>query len=71
MWGCREHWFKLPKPLRDAIWREYRPGQEADKRPSKRYVATAMLVQSWIAGDIEIRKDGSVHRATDGDNASE
>lgn len=60
MWGCREHWFKLPKVLRDAIWRHYRPGQEVDKRPSDRYLATAALVQNWIAGKVEIRKDGSI-----------
>lgn len=24
MWGCSAHWFKLPKRLRDAIWRTYR-----------------------------------------------
>lgn len=60
MWGCREHWFKLPKVLRDAIWREYRPGQEITKTPNTRYVATAALVQAWIAGKVEIRKDGSV-----------
>ena len=21
---CRRHWYSLPKPLRDAIWRAYR-----------------------------------------------
>lgn len=61
MWGCREHWFKLPKPLRDQIWKEYRPGQEIDGRPSARYLATAQLVQMWIAGKLEIRADGTVH----------
>lgn len=60
MWGCKQHWFKLPKALRDQIWKEYRPGQEVDKRPSARYVATAVLVQGWIAGNVEIRKDGSI-----------
>lgn len=60
MWGCSQHWFKLPKTLRDQIWKEYRPGQESDKRPSARYLATAALVQGWIAGKVEIRKDGSV-----------
>jgi len=20
MWGCKKHWFKLPKSLRDKIW---------------------------------------------------
>jgi hypothetical protein len=54
----------LPKPLRAAIWKEYRPGQEADGTPSERYIVTAMLVQEWIAGRIEIRPDGSVHPVT-------
>ena len=27
MWGCREHWFKLPRGHRDAITRAYVPGQ--------------------------------------------
>jgi hypothetical protein len=43
---CRPHWFSLPKPIRDAIWREYRPGQENDKKPSLRYLA----VQRWAVG---------------------
>jgi hypothetical protein len=61
MWGCRAHWYKLPKPLRDAIWRAYVPGQEITKTPSQKYLAVAHLVQMWIAGDIEVRADGSVH----------
>jgi hypothetical protein len=24
---CRKHWFLVPKALRDAVWRHYRPGQ--------------------------------------------
>lgn len=60
MWGCREHWFKLPKPLRDQVWREYRPGQEITKTPSVRYLAVAALVQGWIAGKVTINKDGSI-----------
>lgn len=67
MWGCKQHWFALPKPLRDAIWREYRPGQEIDGSPSDRYVATAVLAEQWIAGLIEIRTDGSVHLLTPND----
>lgn len=31
---CRRHWFMVPKPLRDAVWATYRPGQEIDKQPS-------------------------------------
>ena len=49
MWGCRKHWFRLPKRLRDEIWRTYRPGQETDKQPSDAYLAAAWEVQAWIA----------------------
>ncbi|CDN87370.1 hypothetical protein BN948_01792 [Hydrogenophaga intermedia] len=48
MWGCRAHWFKLPKELRDDIWRAYRPGQEKDMRPSRQYLEVADKVQRWI-----------------------
>lgn len=49
MWGCREHWFALPKPLRDRIWATYRRGQEIDKSPSAEYLMAADDVQKWIA----------------------
>lgn len=49
MWGCREHWFKLPKDLRDAIWRAYVPGQEITMTPSDAYLQAAAEVQAWIA----------------------
>ena len=48
MWGCREHWFKLPSALRNKIWAAYRPGQEIDMRPSKKYLEVADKVQDWI-----------------------
>lgn len=35
---CRRHWFMVPKQMRDAVWAEYRPGQEIDKRPSGAYL---------------------------------
>ncbi len=49
VWGCRKHWFMLPKELRDEIWRAYRPGQEGDQRPSRAYLDAARKVQAWIA----------------------
>lgn len=49
MWGCKMHWFKLPKHLRDRIWKTYRPGQEVTMTPSKEYVEAAKEVQTWIA----------------------
>jgi hypothetical protein len=45
---CRRHWMKLPKRLRDMIWKAYRPGQERDMRPSREYLRVAEIVQIWI-----------------------
>ncbi len=47
LWGCKPHWFALPKPLRDRIWATYVPGQEIRKDPSPEYVAVAIEVQAW------------------------
>lgn len=48
MWGCKQHWFALPKILRTDIWLTYRPGQEITKTPSPDYVRAAQRVQEWI-----------------------
>lgn len=48
MWGCKSHWFRLPKRLRDRIWETYRPGQEITKTPSAAYLKAAEEVQQWI-----------------------
>lgn len=48
LWGCKKHWFTLPKALRDRIWATYRPGQEIDKNPSAEYLEAARAVQDWI-----------------------
>lgn len=48
MWGCKEHWFTLPKFLRDQVWKAYVPGQEITKTPSLQYVLVAKLVELWI-----------------------
>lgn len=53
MWGCRAHWFRLPKRLRDAIWREYVPGQEITKTPSDGYMEVALEVQRWIKAQVQ------------------
>jgi hypothetical protein len=47
-WGCRPHWFKLPKEIRDRIWRAFRPGQEDTKTPSRAYIEAAREAQAWI-----------------------
>ena len=48
MWGCRRHWYMLPKTLRNKIWAAYVPGQEVTKTPSAEYVEVAREVQRWI-----------------------
>ena len=48
MWGCKSHWFKLPKRLRDRIWDTYEIGQEATMSPSDEYLAVAFEVEAWL-----------------------
>jgi hypothetical protein len=48
MWGCRGHWFMLPRRLRALIQKHYRPGQEISKTPSIEYIDAARKVQDWI-----------------------
>lgn len=48
LWGCKAHWYKIPKHLRDKVWRAYRPGQEIDKRPSAEYLRVVDEVERWI-----------------------
>lgn len=48
LWGCREHWYKLPLALRNKIWASFRPGQEESKTPSRAYVDAAREVREWI-----------------------
>lgn len=49
MWGCSNHWYALPKYLRDKIWATYECGQEKTLSPSAAYLAAADEVQQWIA----------------------
>lgn len=46
---CRKHWYMIPKPLRDAVWAEYRPGQEIDKRPSAEYLKVMRAAIAAVA----------------------
>lgn len=43
---CWPHWKMVPGNIRKALWKEYRQGQEVDKRPTQEYllVATAAVV---------------------------
>lgn len=55
MWGCKGHWFALPKHLRDRIWATYRRGQEITKTPSPEYLEAALEIQAWIAEYVRQR----------------
>jgi hypothetical protein len=46
--ACLRHWRMLPKPLRDGVWRAYRPGQERDKQPSAVYLDAAHAAIHWL-----------------------
>lgn len=48
MWGCKEHWYKLPEYFRVKIWAAYRIGQEIKMNPSKEYIAIAVETEKWI-----------------------
>lgn len=48
MWGCKQHWMKLPQRLRNKIWTTFRPGQETNWTPSAAYLEVAYEVQQWI-----------------------
>jgi len=49
LFACRVHWFRLRKPLQDAIWNEYRVGQEKTKDPSPRYMAVQRRAVAELA----------------------
>lgn len=55
MWGCKAHWFSLPKRLRDRIWDAYVPGQEQRMDPSDEYLEVAREVQDWIRDNVPDR----------------
>lgn len=49
MWGCKDHWFRLPVTIRAAIWDTYQPGQEAgDADVPLEYLGAANAAQKWI-----------------------
>jgi len=48
MWGCKKHWYSLPKRLQAKIWDAYEPGQEVTMTPSPAYLEAARVVDEWI-----------------------
>jgi len=56
MWGCKPHWFSLPKRFRDLIWLHYRRGQEVTKTPSPEYIEAARQVHAWIVENQKMQR---------------
>lgn len=54
---CRQHWFMLPKKLRDEIWRTYRQGQCEDWNISKEYSEAAKKCVKFIAAKEGVEPD--------------
>jgi hypothetical protein len=50
---CGKHWRMVPKQLKDAVWKHYRPGQEIDKDPTPEYLKVAQDAIAWVA-DVEV-----------------
>ena len=59
MFMCSKHWYSLRKPMRDAVWREYRNGQERSKTPTARYMA----VQQLAIAEVVFRKNDEIAAA--------
>ena len=43
----------VPRALQQAVWREYRPGQEIDKMPSEAYLAVRREAIAAVAAKKE------------------
>lgn len=43
MYACRQHWFALPKSIRDEIWRAYRREPLSDE-----HVAAMQAAAEWF-----------------------
>lgn len=49
MFMCKRHWYMLPKPMRDAVWDAYVPGQERRMDPTDAYFAVTHDAIEWLA----------------------
>lgn len=47
LWGCLEHWNKLPAAIKRGILSTYVPGQELTMNPSAAYIAAAKAAREW------------------------
>ncbi len=47
---CKPHWFRVPKPLRDEIFRSYR---EKDGTNGARWLEAIKIVDAEVTGVLE------------------
>ena len=59
LFACHTHWRLVPLWLQTWLLREYRPGQEHDKRPSARYCAVQARCRLALAR-IEKRDEATI-----------
>jgi hypothetical protein len=43
LWGCAPHWYRIPKPLRDELWRAWRAGTMDE------HARASANIDRWIA----------------------
>jgi hypothetical protein len=46
---CLAHWRLVPRPLQEAVWATYVPGQEVRKDPTGEYLAAARAAVDAVA----------------------
>jgi hypothetical protein len=49
LWGCREHWYVLPRELRVNIVLTYARGIDDDTHPTPNYIEACRQAREWIA----------------------
>lgn len=58
LWGCKAHWHRLPRVLRNRIYNAYRTGQSM-ATASDEYRAATDLADRWIAGEVAVEADAA------------
>lgn len=65
MFMCRQHWYMLPKAMRDDIWKNYRPGQCDDWQISHKYAEAARRAVTYIAQKEGVEADVTIYDMLD------
>lgn len=60
MFMCKKHWYRLPKDMRDAVWREYNPGQEEGNASVTRAYCTVTDEAIAFIVDLEAPVQGEL-----------